>query len=206
MIGTRLVRVDPGRPEPAVLRESAGVLLGGGLVAFPTETFYGLGANALDPAAVSRVFVAKGRAESKPVLVLVESVEMAESLVKAVSAAARDLMTRYWPGPLTLVFAAGAGLPGGLTGGTGTIGIRVPSHPVALGVVRAAGFPVTAPSANVSGSEPPTMAAAVHRAFDGQIELILDGGATKGGLPSTILDVTVTPPRLIRLGAVAFPE
>ena len=189
-----------------MLKEAAAVLAKGGLVAFPTETFYGLGANALDAEAVRRVFVAKGRPESKPVLVLVDSVEMAESLVKEVPAAARKLMSRYWPGPLTLVFKAIASAPEELTGGTGTIGIRLPRHPVAFELVHAAGVPLTAPSANLSGVPPPTTAADVTRALSGKIDLILDGGATAGGLPSTILDVTVTPPRLLRRGALEIPE
>lgn len=174
-------------------------------MAFPTETFYGLGANALDRAAVARVFEVKGRPESKPLLVLVDSVKMAESLALGVSDLARRLMAIYWPGPLTLVFQAARELPSELTAGTGTVGIRLPAHPVALGLVRAAGLPVTAPSANPSGAEPPTTAAAVRRFFEGQIDLILDGGPTPGGQPSTVLDVSVSPPRLIRAGAVDLP-
>ncbi len=189
-----------------MLKEAATVLLTGGLVAFPTETFYGLGANALDPAAVRRVFLAKGRPEPKPVLVLVDSVEMAESLVKEIPPRARDLMAKYWPGPLTLVFKATGSVPEELTAGTGTIGIRLSRHPVAFELVHAAGVPVTAPSANLSGAEPPTTAADVNRTLSGKIELILDGGATTGGLPSTILDVTVTPPRVLRHGALEIPE
>jgi len=203
---TRLLRVHPGNPQRVALEEATGVLLKGGLVAFPTETFYGLGANALDPAAVRRIFEVKGRPESKPLLLLVDSIEMAESLVKEVSAAARDLMAKHWPGPLTLIFRAIPSLPDELTAGTGTVGIRVPRHPVAFELVRAAGLPITAPSANRSGEEPPATAADVQRVFGGKIELILAGGATTGGLPSTILDVTVTPPKLIRRGALEFPD
>jgi L-threonylcarbamoyladenylate synthase len=203
---SRFLRVDPGNPQPTALEEAAAILLNGGLVAFPTETFYGLGANALDPQAIARIFSVKGRPDSKPLLVLVDSVKMAGSLVREVPTAAWSLMARYWPGPLTLVLNAIAALPDSLTAGTGTIGIRMPSHPVAFELVRAAGFPVTAPSANVSGEEPPTTAEEVRRVLDGKIEMILDAGPTKGGLPSTILDVTVTPPRLIRRGALDFPE
>jgi len=142
------------------------------------------------------------RPESKPLLVLVDAVKMAESLAIGVSDLARRLMATYWPGPLTLVFKAGPELPRELTAGTGTVGIRMPGHPVALGLVRAAGVPVTAPSANPSGAEPPTTAEAVRRFFEGQIDLILDGGPTPGGQPSTVLDVSVSPPRLIRAGAI----
>ena len=206
MTDTRVLRVDPRDPEEVVLKKAAELLSAGGLVAFPTETFYGLGANALDPQAVGRVYASKGRPESKPLLVLVDSVRMVQSLVEGVPAAACTLMTKYWPGPLTLVFRARGNLPVELTAGTGTVGVRMPAHPVAFGLVRTAGFPVTAPSANLSGEAPPTTAADVQRIFEGKIELILDGGATTGGLPSTIVDVTVTPPRAIRRGALELPE
>jgi L-threonylcarbamoyladenylate synthase len=171
------------------------------LVSFPTESFYGLGANALDPGALMRVYRVKGRPESKPLLVLVDSVKMAESLAAEIPAAARDLMARHWPGPLTLVLRARQDLPAELTAQTGTIGIRMPGHPVALGLVRAAGVALTAPSANPSGEPPPTTAQEVLEGLQGSIDLILDGGPTAGGLPSTVLDVSVTPPRLIRQGA-----
>ena len=206
MIGTRLLRVDPLHPEESIVKEAAGVLLKGGLVAFPTETFYGLGANALDPAAVRRIFEVKGRPESKPLLVLVDSVRMAETLVKEIPAAALALMARYWPGPLTLIFRATSRLPEELTAGTGTVGIRMFRHPVSFEVVRAAGIPVTAPSANLSDEEPPITAADVDRTLRNKIDLILDGGPTTGGLPSTILDVTVTPAKVIRRGALELPE
>ena len=185
-----------------MLDEARVVLLRGGLVAFPTETFYGLGANATDREAVRRVFQMKGRPESKPLLVLVDSVKMAESLALEVSDLARHLMAACWPGPLTLVFRAAPELPVELTAGTGTVGIRVPAHPIALGLVRAAGLPVTAPSANPTGAEPPTTAEHVRRFFEGSIDLILDGGPTPGVRPSTILDVSVSPPRLLREGAL----
>lgn len=203
---TRICPLDPFDPEPAVLEEAARALSGGGLVAFPTETFYGLGANALDSQAVGRVFQVKGRPESKPLLVLVDSVKMAESLTLDVSDLARRLIATYWPGPLTLVFKAAPELPAELTAGTGTVGIRMPRDPVALGLVRAARHPVTAPSANPSGAAPPTTAAAVWQYFEGRIHLILDGGPTPGGRPSTVLDVSVSPPQLVRVGAVEISD
>jgi L-threonylcarbamoyladenylate synthase len=183
------------------MAEAAAVLAAGGLVAFPTETFYGLGADARNPEAVRRVFKVKGRPPSKPVLVLVDSVAMAESLVETVPSQARMLMERHWPGPLTLVFRSRPGVGEDLTAGTGTVGIRMPGHPVALALVRALGAPVTAPSANPSGGPPPTTASDVLSALDGRIDLVLDGGATGGGPPSTVADVTVDPPRILRAGA-----
>jgi len=178
-------------------------LRGGDLVAFPTETFYGLGAAALDAEAVRRVFAVKGRPESRPLLVLVDSVEMVERVAAAVPSVARGFMARHWPGALTLVLPAAANVPRELTAGTKTIGVRWSSHPIATGLVTALGGPVTAPSANVSDGVPPTTADEVRAYFDGTIALVLDGGPTAGGPPSTVLDVTVEPAHVLRAGAVA---
>ncbi|HEU5319605.1 MAG TPA: L-threonylcarbamoyladenylate synthase [Methylomirabilota bacterium] len=197
-----MVAVDAARPEAAVLAEAVGVLRAGGLVAFPTETFYGLGAAALQPAAARRVYDAKGRPTGKPVLVLVDSVEMAAALAETVSPAASALMARHWPGALTLVLRAGRRVPAEVTAGTGTVGVRLSSHPVARGLVTALGEPVTAPSANPSGGAPPVTAAAVLEGLAGRIDLVLDAGPTAGGAPSTVVDATVDPPRIVRAGAV----
>jgi L-threonylcarbamoyladenylate synthase len=200
---TRMLAVDASAPSSQTLDEAVRILRNGGLVAFPTESFYGLGAEAGNPHAVARVFGVKGRPEQKPLLVLVDSVVMAETLAAEIPAGARELMTRHWPGALTLVLTAAAPLPRALTGGTGTIGVRMPGHPVALGLVRAAGFPVTAPSANPSGEASPTSAVAVLRYFERTLELILDGGPTAGGAGSTIADCTTWPPRVLRQGPVS---
>jgi L-threonylcarbamoyladenylate synthase len=184
------------------MAEAAATLRGGGLVAFPTETFYGLGAAGLDARAVARLLAAKGRPEDKPILLLVDSVAMAERVAAEVGPAARALMTRHWPGALTLVLRARPEVPREVTAGTGTVGVRLSPHPVAVGLVRALGAPVTAPSANRSGEPPPVTAAAVLAGLAGRIELVLDGGAAPGGPPSTVLDVTVDPPRVLRQGAV----
>lgn len=201
MTETRLIRVDPAAPDDAALGEAASILKGGGLVAFPTETFYGLGAQALDGRAVRRVFELKGRPETKPLLVLVGSIAMAETVAE-VGDRARALAERHWPGPLTLVLRALPHVPPEVTAGTGTIGVRVSPHPVAQGLVRTLGRPLTAPSANPSGVEPPPTAAAVLAHFAGAVEMILDGGDTPGGEPSTVLDLTVEPSRVLRQGAV----
>lgn len=200
---TRVRRVDPIRPEPGVLETAAATLRAGGVVGFPTETFYGLAAGLSSAVGVARVFGVKGREASKPILVLVDSAAMVDALAQTVSDTARALMARHWPGALTLVFPARAAVPAALTAGTGTIGIRWPAHAVAVGLVRALGEPVTAPSANPSQATPPRTAEAVLSYFDGALELVLDGGPTTGGAPSTVLDVTVEPPRLLRRGAVA---
>ena len=199
---TRMARLDARGPALSTLHDAAEVLRAGGLVAFPTESFYGLGAHALRPEAVARVFTVKGRPAAKPLLVLVDSIAMAEMLAEDFPGAVRDLMTRHWPGPLTLVLQAAPVVPAALTAGTGTIGVRMPGHAIALGLVRAARFPVTAPSANPSGDPAPTSAAVVRRYFGDRIEMILDGGETAGGAGSTIADCTAWPPRVLRQGSV----
>jgi L-threonylcarbamoyladenylate synthase len=199
---TRVRAVDAERPDPGTMETAGAVVGAGGLVAFPTESFYGLGADALDPGAIARVFEVKGRPERKPLLVLVDSVEMVEGLAARVSDGARALMARLWPGALTLVLPASARVPAGLTGGTGTLGVRMPGHAVARALVHAAARPITAPSANPADAPPPLTATAVREYFDGRIELILDGGPTAGGTGSTIADCTVWPPRILRQGPV----
>ncbi len=197
-----MIAVDRDAPDPAALASAAAALGRGGLVAIPTETFYGLAAAAEEPEPVRRLLAVKGRAAGKPVLVLVDSVAMAERIAE-VDGRARALIARHWPGPLTLVLRARPGLPAEITAGTGTVGVRLPAHAVARGVVTALGGPVTAPSANPAGLDPPTTAAGVLAHFDGRIDLVLDAGPTAGGRPSTLVDVTVDPPRVLRAGAVA---
>ena len=198
---TRVCAVDPLAPGADAIAEAAAVIDAGGVVAFPTETFYGLGVAALDAAAVRRLFALKGRPESRPILVLVDDPARIDRFA-IVTARARDLIVAYWPGALTLVLPARDVVPVSLTAGTGTIGVRQPAHAVARALLAAVAAPVTAPSANLSGQAPPTSAEEVVRVFDGRIELVLDGGPTAGGLPSTVLDVTVDPPRVLREGAV----
>jgi L-threonylcarbamoyladenylate synthase len=200
----RVIAVGDGPGATTALDDAAAVVRSGGLVAFPTESFYGLGVDALDGRAVDRLTRVKGRPSDKPILALVDSLSMAERLTRGIPPGARELMARHWPGALTLVLGAAADVPFGLTAGTGTIGIRMPGHPVALGLVRAAGRPVTAPSANPSGAPPAGTAQEVERYFDGHIDVILDGGPTAGGPGSTVADCTVWPPRVLRAGPVAI--
>src|SRR5262245_12966197 len=202
----RRVVVDPRAPAREAMADAARCLRAGGLVAFPTETFYGLGAAALDPRAVDGVFRAKGRPADKPLLVLVGSIAMAESVVAEIPPRARRLMDRHWPGPLTLILAARPALPPALTASTGTIGLRIPGHAVAAALVRAAGCPVTAPSANPHGAPSPRTAEEVLAGLGGRVDLVLDGGPTAGGPPSTLLDLTSPRPRLVRPGAVMLSK
>ena len=202
---SRVVSVDPVAPSRATLRAAADILRAGGVVALPTETFYGLAAAARDASAVRRIFELKGRPDSKPLLVLVDSVAMAET-VATVTPTARDLMARYWPGALTLVLPALSIVPSVVTACTGTLGVRLSPHPIARGLVELLGEPVTAPSANPDGLAPPASASGVLAYFPEGVDLVLDGGPTPGGEPSTVLDLTVEPPRVVRPGAVIVPE
>jgi L-threonylcarbamoyladenylate synthase len=185
---------------------AADVILAGGLVAFPTETVYGLGANALSPAAVRAVFEAKGRPPGNPLIVHVSDERMLRSVVAAWPDRARQLAERFWPGPLTVVLPKGAGVPAEVTGGGPTVAVRMPAHPVALALIRAAGVPLAAPSANRSSELSPTRAEHVRAGLDGRIDLILDGGPTPNGLESTVLDLTSDAPVLLRPGPVAVAE
>lgn len=196
-----ILQVDAERPEAAALARAARVLARGGVVAFPTETFYGLGAAALDRDAVRRVFALKGRPAHSPLLVIVDGVAMAETIAE-IPERARPLIARHWPGALTLVFRARAVVPEEIGAGTGTVGVRWSPHPVARGLAAALGAPVTAPSANPTGASPAASASAVLRDFGAAIEMLVDSGDTAGGQPSTVVDVTVDPPRVIRAGAV----
>ena len=203
---TELLVVDPIDPQPERIARAAAVLRRGGLVAFPTETVYGLGANALDAAAVAGIFRAKGRPANNPLIVHVAEWRDALPLVADWPPVAEGLAGRFWPGPLTLVLPKRDVVPDLVTAGGATVAVRVPAHPVALALLRAAGVPVAAPSANRSTQLSPTRAAHVQRGLDGLIDMILDGGPTTGGLESTVLDVTTTPPRLLRPGLIAPAE
>jgi L-threonylcarbamoyladenylate synthase len=183
---------------------AAAVLRAGGLVAFPTETVYGLGANALDAEAVAQIYARKKRPRTSPLIVHVASVEMAQSLVLEWPAAAVALASRYWPGPLTLVLPKKASIPDIVTAGLATVGIRMPAHPVALELLRTAGIPIAAPSANRFTGLSPTTAAHVRESL-GEDLLVLDGGPSVVGIESTVLSL-VGAPRLLRPGSIPLPE
>jgi len=200
---TRVLRVDPVIPEPAVLAEAASVLRRGGLVAFPTETVYGLGANASDPDAVARIFRAKGRPAGNPLIVHVAAKDQAQELTSEWPEAADRLSARFWPGPLTLVLLRNPRVPDIVTAGGATVALRVPAHPVALALLRTVHTPLAAPSANRSSHLSPTRPEHVRRSLDGRIDLLLDAGSTTGGVESTVLDVSTSPPRLLRPGLIS---
>ncbi|MEW6770911.1 MAG: L-threonylcarbamoyladenylate synthase [Bacillota bacterium] len=199
-------QVDSSNPDPAVLAEAGQMIRRGRLVAFPTETVYGLGANALDVEALEALFAAKGRPRDNPLILHLAAAEDLFPYVREVPLLATKLMGAFWPGPLTLVFFGTGRLPAMVTGGLGTIAARVPAHPVALGIIRAAGVPVVAPSANLSGRPSPTTAAHVLADLRGRIDAVVDGGAAPLGIESTVLDLTGKVPRVLRRGAVSSSE
>lgn len=185
---------------------AAALIRGGGLVAFPTETVYGLGANALDAAAVRRIYQAKGRPSTSPLIVHVESVEQAQALAAEWPEAATELARWFWPGPLTLVLKKSAAIPDEATGGLPTVGLRMPAHPMALALIRAAGVPIAAPSANRFTGLSPTLAEHVRASLGDEVDLILDGGPTVVGIESTVLSLAGEEPTLLRPGAVTRGE
>ncbi len=226
---TRAFHIDPNALDTPAAREAldraAVVISQGGLVAFPTETVYGLGANALDPIAVARIFEAKRRALSDPLIVHVRAPELAtpgvgpEAALAGLQASgvigdlasrqvlqASSLMLRFWPGPLTLVFPRGARIPATVTSGGDTVGVRMPHHPIALALLERAGVPIAAPSANLFGHVSPTTARHVLDDLDGRIDLVLDGGSTTIGVESTVLDLSGKRPRILRPGGASRQE
>ena len=199
---TQIVKVDPCHPDPAIIERAGEVIRRGGLVGFPTETVYGLAADAFNEDAVRRVFDVKGRPASNPLPVQVACLEDVYKLASEAPEVAVKLMNEFFPGPLTLVLNAAPSVSEIITAGTGKVGIRMPDHPVALALIESAGGPIVAPSANTSGDPPPTTADEVLAYFDGAIEMILDAGPSEIKLASTVVDVTHTPPRILRQGAI----
>ncbi len=201
-----IVSVDATSPDAAVIARAAAIIRAGGLVGMPTETVYGLAANALDEAAIARIYAAKGRPSHNPLIAHVADAAQAESLASEWPAMARELAARFWPGPLTLVVRKKAMIPTALTAGLDTFGVRVPDHPVALALIRAAGVPLAAPSANRFTEVSPVTAAQVARGLGSAVELILDAGHTRVGLESTVVDVSGGRPVLLRPGMISREE
>ncbi|MCO4097963.1 MAG: threonylcarbamoyl-AMP synthase [Gemmatimonas sp.] len=185
-----VVRIDPQHPEPELIEQAAALLRAGQLVAFPTETVYGLGANALDPEAVARIYAAKGRPAWNPVIAHVPSIVAARELSRAWPASAEQLATHFWPGPLTLVVPKAAHVPEISTAGLDAVAVRMPDHAVALALLTAAGVPVAAPSANRFTQVSPTTAAHVVQSLGDRVPLVLDGGPCAVGIESTVVDCT----------------
>jgi L-threonylcarbamoyladenylate synthase len=201
---TFLLKVDSENPDQAKIRIAAQVIQKGGLVAFPTETVYGLGADALNPDAVLALFEAKKRPLDNPPIIHVANASEVYKLVQEVPKKAELLMKKFWPGPLTLVFKRSSIIPSVTVAGLDTVAIRMPKHKVALALIKLSGLPIAAPSANLAGKPSPTTAKHVYEDLNGRIDVILDGGPANIGVESTVVDLTVDPPMILRPGGTSF--
>ncbi len=194
---TEVIRISASRPSAAAVKKAASVLKKGGLVAFPTETVYGLGANLLDKKAVGKVYEIKKRPRNKPLTVHVADTASVRKITGNIPLRAAKLIKKYWPGPLTVILKDRRGKK---------TGFRMPDNKIAFGLIKKAGVPVVAPSANISGNKPPTDAKGVLRDLDGKIDIVIDGGKTVIGIESTVVDMTGRTPKILREGAISKAE
>lgn len=199
---TIIRKVDREQIDKAVMAEAGDILIQGGLVAFPTETVYGLGANALDEEAAKKTYAAKGRPSDNPLIVHIADISYLKAIVKEIPEAALKLAEKFWPGPLTMIFDKSEIVPYGTTGGLDTVAVRMPDDEIARELILAGGGYISAPSANTSGRPSTTTAQHVEEDLSGKIEMIVDGGPVEIGVESTIVDMTVVPPMILRPGAI----
>lgn len=197
---TQVIKLDPSRPQPETIQLAATIIRHGGLVAFPTETVYGLGADAMNEQAIEKVFEAKGRPADNPLIVHIGDRAMLDLVASEINDQAEQLIQTFWPGPLTLVLNRKPEVAPSVSAGLPTVAARMPRNEIALALIRASGTPLAAPSANLSGRPSPTIAAHVLDDLSGRIDMILDGGSTNIGIESTVLDVTTHPPVILRPG------
>jgi len=197
-----IITVDPKEPDGKLLREAAAIIMQGGIAVYPTETVYGIGVRCDDEAALHRLFDLKGRERGKPVLLLLTRTDDLHRIGSSVPPEALLLAERFWPGPLTMVVPAAPDLSRLVTGGSGSVGCRVSSHPVAAGLVLACGVPVTSTSANLSGGASPASLGAIPGDILSRADIVIDAGPSAGGLPSTVYDVSRKPFRLVRRGVI----
>lgn len=200
----QILKINAQRPENELIHEVVVLLRAGKVVAFPTETFYGLAVDAANDSAIERIFQIKGRAFSSPIALIAGSKSGISGLITEIPATAQRLMQAFWPGPLTLLFPASPQISPRLTAGTGKIGIRVSSHPIADSLANCLGGPITATSANLSGAPECLTAGEVLATLGNRIDLIIDGGLSPGGKGSTFIDITVNPPVCLREGTIDF--
>ncbi|MBR2765223.1 MAG: threonylcarbamoyl-AMP synthase [Blautia sp.] len=205
-MSAELIKIDKNDPDQEAIRRAGEIILAGGLVAFPTETVYGLGGNALDPHASEKIYAAKGRPSDNPLIVHIADLAHLTPLVREIPPSATALSERFWPGPLTMIFEKSPIVPYETTGGLDTVAVRFPSEPVAAALIRAAGGYVAAPSANTSGRPSPTTAQHVAEDLGDAIDMILDDGPVGIGLESTIVDFTQDPPCVLRPGYISLTD
>lgn len=203
---TRILTVDPFQPQPAALADAAAIIRAGGLVAFPTETVYGLGADATNPDAIARIYAAKNRPASDPIIVHIGTLDQLTEVAVDIPDLALTLARTFWAGALTLVLRRHPNIPASVSAGRDTVAVRMPSHPVAQGLIAASDRPIAAPSANTFSRPSATTAAHVLQDLNGRIDLILDGGAAPIGLESTVLDLTDADPVVLRPGGVTLEQ
>jgi L-threonylcarbamoyladenylate synthase len=196
-----IVAIDPAHPEEVFVR-CRDVIFAGGVIVYPTDTFYGLGADPGNPAAIRKLFAIKGRHPDQPILLLIKDAGQVPNWAAEIPAKTEELMRQHWPGPLTLVFKAKEYVLPELTGGAGTIGLRVPGSTLTVRLIAFLGTALTGTSANISGGPSPRTAGEASAAVGSAVDLIIDGGMTAGGEPSTIVDASVEPFRIIREGAI----
>ena len=203
MVKTKIIRVSSQHPEASAIEEAAEVLRNGGLVAFPTETVYGLGADATNPETIKKVFEVKGRPPDNPLIVHISDPAQLQFLAKGIPPKGKLLAETFWPGPLTIVVKRSDRVPDIVSAGLDTVAIRMPNHPITLQLVKVFGRAIVGPSANISGTPSPTTAEHVFNDLHGKIDMILDAGPTQIGVESTVVDVTADPPLILRFGALA---
>ena len=202
-VKTEIIRVNARKPSYAIIRKAANLIRKGEVIAFPTETVYGLGANALDPSSVSKIYKIKGRPSDNPLIVHIADMKTFSTLVSEIPPKASRIISRFWPGPITLVLKKSKILPEITTGGLNTVAVRMPKNNVALELIKVSCLPIAAPSANISGKPSPTNASHVKDDLNGKIKLILDGGSTEIGIESTVIDMTQRTPVILRPGAIS---
>lgn len=201
-----MLKINPKYPEPDKIACAAEAILKGGVIGYPTETVYGLGASAFKSEAVARIFELKGREASQAILLIASDLEQVAGIVSEIPDVAVTLADEFWPGPLTLIFNAGKNVLSGLTGTGGTIGVRIPGNKICLDLLNAAGVPITSTSANISGGQNPISAKEVLKYFRNELDLIIDGGETPSRTPSTVISVADNQAVLFREGAVKIYE
>ncbi len=202
-VKTEVLRINSQRPNESIIARASKLISSGEIVAFPTETVYGLGANALDPSAISKIYQMKGRPSDNPLIVHVADMKTLRRLVNEISPRDMRIIKKFWPGPVTLVLKKSKIVPKITTGGLGTIAVRMPRNKIALALIKRSGFPIAAPSANISGRPSPTNASHVKDDLDGKVKLILDGGSTEIGIESTVIDMTLRTPVILRPGGIS---